>query len=654
MPPRKLVNLVHNKWKKRLETIVRPRSLEVYCHQVKECIKVASKCLMEDRHVRPQIEEIIDILNDTEMISIPSAIEEFDESTTSVTMVGTSEGDRETSRFSYAKNKLDPPCVVEEYSFELLRKITDDFSQDRVIGRGGYGIVYKGVYEDGQVMVVKLLHDCVDYDDDPDVYKNEIECMGNLRHENITQLLGYCFKTDNITVENNGRIVIVEKIHRALCLQYMENGSLQNHISDEFDGLDWCTRYKIIKGTSDGLRYLHEGPRPILHLDLKPQNILLDENMVPKIADYGLSRLFGESHTVSTISFIGTVGNIPPEYITKQVISTKFDIYSLGVIVIQIISGTQGYCLLVEMASQDFIELVVGKWRNRLQVTLKGRSLEGYCQQVKKCIEIALKCLEENKHKRPNIGEVVRMLDETEATIHDAGQLLHVHPLELCFPFKPKKYASSLLHMCNKEDDHVAFRLVSKSPKRYHTNLPLHGIVPPRCTYTLALMPSNKRQRPPSDSDEGFVLQSMAVSYPQQLKLQYLDQSSALSEYECIFKEAQESVDDEVQELTLKSICAPPPEEASSMLTQPEIEIITTMDARKVTSIEVHPTKPWIMTTHEGGNLRIWNYQTMANINPIEVPDEPVYIAKFTRFNKALLGARLGALMRSATGYRRA
>ncbi|CAN6371494.1 unnamed protein product, partial [Urochloa humidicola] len=143
MPPRKLVNLVYNKWKKRLQAIVRPRSLEVYCHQVKECIKIASKCLMEDRHGRPQIEEIIDILNDTEMISIPSAIEEFDESTTSVTMVGTSEGDRETSRFSYAKNKLDPPCVVEEYSYELLRKITNDFSEDRIIGRDGFGTVYK-------------------------------------------------------------------------------------------------------------------------------------------------------------------------------------------------------------------------------------------------------------------------------------------------------------------------------------------------------------------------------------------------------------------------------------------------------------------------------------------------------------------------------
>ncbi|CAL4994058.1 unnamed protein product [Urochloa decumbens] len=549
MPPRKLVNLVHNNWKKRLQAIVRPRSLEVYCHQVKACIKVASKCLMEDRRVRPKIEEIIDTLNDTEMVSIPSAIEEFEESRTSITMVGTSEGGCEAS----ANNKLDPPvCVVEEYSYELLRKITNDFSEDRLIGQGAFGRVYKGVYEDGQVIAVKVLHDGLD---DGRIYRNEIECMVNLRHEHITQLLGYCYQTKNVTLEFRGRMVLAETRQRALCLQYMPNGSLGNHISDESDGLDWCTRYKIIKGTCDGLRYLHERlPRPILHLDLNPNNILLDENMVPKIADFGGSRLFGDEHTIVTTRQKRTLRYMAPEYITIGVISTK----------------------------------VVRKWRTRLQETFKGRLLEGYCQQVKKCVEIALKCVE-----------------------------------------VPKKYASSLLHMFNKEDDHVAFRLLSKNPKRYHTNLPIQGIVPPRCTYTLSLTPSMKRQRPPSESDESFVLQSMAVSFHLQLKLQYLNQSSAVSEYECIFKEAQESAEDEVQELTLKSICAPPPEETSSKLTRPEIEIITTLDARKVSSIEVHPTKLWIMTTHEGGNLRIWNYQTMENLNPIEVPDEPVHVAKF-------------------------
>ncbi|CAL4981522.1 unnamed protein product [Urochloa decumbens] len=277
-------------------------------------------------------------------------------------------------------------------------------------------------------MAVKVLHETnVDTDEQ---YQNEIECRANLQHENITQLLGYCYETENRPLEYNGRIVIVETRHRALCLQYMQNGSLQNHITDASHGLDWCTRYKIIKGTCDGLRYLHERlPRHILHLGLKPDNILLDENMVPKITDFGDSRLFGEERTNQIMAPVGTRGYQPPEYIDKGVISTKFDIYSLGVVVVRIVSGMSAYSLLADMTSQDFIKLVVGEWRTRLQATLKGRLLEGYCQQVTKCVEIALNCLERDRHKRPNIGEVVCMLDETETVIHDASQLLHVHPM---------------------------------------------------------------------------------------------------------------------------------------------------------------------------------------------------------------------------------
>lgn len=189
--------------------------------------------------------------------------------------------------------------------------------------------------------------------------------------------------------------------------------------------------------------------------------------------------------------------------------------------------------------------------------------MERYCSQVKKCIEIALHCVEEQRIKRPHIGDVVRMLDETEQAIHDASKLLDVHPMELRLAFKRKKYASCLLQLCNKEDDPVAFRLVSKSPTgyQYHKDLPLHGMVPPRCTYTLALTTSKQPQRPQQapDSDEGLVLQSAAVS-----PRQFLDQASAIREFESLFNKAQESDDDEVQEVTLNYVCPPPAEEASS------------------------------------------------------------------------------------------
>ena len=136
------------------------------------------------------------------------------------------------------------------------------------------------------------------------------------------------------------------------------------------------------------------------------------------------------------------------------------------------------------------------------------------------------------------------MLDETEAMImvHDAGKLLDVDPMELRFPLKPKRFASSLLRLRNKEDHHVAFRLVSKGQKMYHTNLPLLGIVPPKCTYTIALRMSNQQKRPQLDGDEGLLVQSIAVS-----RQQCLDQASVVREFESHFNKAQESDDDEVQ-----------------------------------------------------------------------------------------------------------
>ncbi|CAN6171445.1 unnamed protein product, partial [Urochloa humidicola] len=119
----------------------------------------------------------------------------------------------------------------------------------------------------------------------------------------------------------------------------------------EHHGLDWNTRYAIIMGICKGLKYLHEELMdPIYHLDLKPENILLDENVVPKIADFGLSRFFREEKTQITGSTIGTRGYLPPEYIDRGTISNKFDIFSLGVIVIKIITGHQGYSKSAEMS----------------------------------------------------------------------------------------------------------------------------------------------------------------------------------------------------------------------------------------------------------------------------------------------------------------
>jgi serine/threonine protein kinase len=156
--------------------------------------------------------------------------------------------------------------------------------------------------------------------------------------------------------------------------------------TDESCGLDWHTRYKIIKGICEGLNYLHNGSQDnrMYHLDLKPENILLDDNMMPKIADFGLSRLFGGTQTHITTNFQGTMsvcyiirnqailylfiktcnsssycsGYIPPEYINKREISKKYDVFSLGVIIIEIMAGSEGRSKSAEMSSEQFVELV--------------------------------------------------------------------------------------------------------------------------------------------------------------------------------------------------------------------------------------------------------------------------------------------------------
>jgi len=128
---------------------------------------------------------------------------------------------------------------------------------------------------------------------------------------------------------------------------------------DESKGSDWCTRYAIIKGISNGLKYLHvELKPPIFHLDLKPDNILLDWNMIPKIADFGLSRFFKEEKFHVTNRPIGTLGYVPPEFVHQGIISDKLDIFSLGVVVIKIIAGPEGYSQSADMTSDQFAEIV--------------------------------------------------------------------------------------------------------------------------------------------------------------------------------------------------------------------------------------------------------------------------------------------------------
>ncbi|KAM3393612.1 hypothetical protein ACQJBY_014380 [Aegilops geniculata] len=313
--------------------------------------------------------------------------------------------------------------------FHLLENITNSFSEDRKLGVGSYGKVYMGEYEDGETIAVKLLHYIPGLDDEQ--FEKEYRNLASLQHNNIVRLVGYAHETQRECLPYNGKYVFAEMPKRALCFEYMANGSLDKFLSDESSGHDWCTRYSIIKGICEGIQYLHEElDTPMYHLDLKPANVLLDENMVPKIADFGLSRLIGGEQTQMTKSPIGTPGYVPPEYIDAAIISDKFDIFSLGVIIINIMTGPTGYFRIAEMSPEQFVELVHENWKNRLPTTSLH---ESYSKQAKRCIEIALLCVNADRYKRPVIGVIIDMLNETETFI----QLLEAstndtRPYEMC------------------------------------------------------------------------------------------------------------------------------------------------------------------------------------------------------------------------------
>ncbi|XP_066336903.1 uncharacterized protein [Miscanthus floridulus] len=301
---------------------------------------------------------------------------------------------------------------LKKLPFELIKLITNDFSEE--LGRGAFGQVFKGVLEDGEEVAVKMLRFMANINDKQ--FENEFEILKRLKHPNIVRLVGFCDEAEEEVREYKGKLIVCQRIHRALCLEYLRNGSLGKLLSGTNLGKDWPTRYRIINGICEGLEYLQEGLEfPVFHLDLKPDNILLNQEMVPKISDFGLSRLIGEENSKRTLTPLGTIGYLPPEFINYQVISKEYDIYSLGVIITKIIvTEITDYSDVADMGAEEFVEHVHEKWKKCLQEIPNYASLEVDCKQVKRCIEIARRCMENDRHKRPIIKDIVSQLDESD------------------------------------------------------------------------------------------------------------------------------------------------------------------------------------------------------------------------------------------------
>ena len=418
------------------------------------------------------------------------------------------------------KHEVDNREIYTYLPFHLIEEVTNQFSSELKIGSGGYGEVYRGVLNGHEIAVKKLYH--INGLDDG-ALTNEFRQLMKVQHENIIRLIGYCYEIKHkyCELKLNGELVFSTVIDRALCFEYMQGGSLTNHISDKSCIHDWATTYKIIKGTCEGLHYLHEGRGEgdyIYHLDLKPDNILLDKDMVPKITDFGLSRLFGESMTYK-IGTCRTFGFMAPEYIYNGAVSPKNDVFSLGVIIFHLVAGRKSYEDYFESPfspHQELIERVQEYWKKRMRACDAIDLL-----RVKICIEIAMRCVEKERTRRPSTKDIIDELHKLDAQMEKMSKKDTDHLLasdivldpsfELRFPFKPKKEITCCLKLTNRVDCFIAFSI--KTNKKKYCTRPSQGILPPFSkSYITVTMRAQEEAPPNMQCLDKLIVQSTRVS----------------------------------------------------------------------------------------------------------------------------------------------
>ncbi|XP_066392688.1 cysteine-rich receptor-like protein kinase 6 [Miscanthus floridulus] len=285
-----------------------------------------------------------------------------------------------------------------------LRAATGDFDESNKLGEGGFGAVYKGVLPDGEEIAVKRLSSSSSQG--VEELKNELALVAKLRHRNLVRLISVC----------------LEQQERLLVYEFVPNRSLDLILLDteneEREQLDWGQRYKIINGIARGLQYLHEDSQlKVVHRDLKASNILLDENMNPKISDFGLARIFGRDQTQAVTSrVVGTYGYMAPEYMMRGNYSVKSDAFSFGVMVLEIVTGRKN--------SNDGCNLLTTVWEHweagtvaelvEPSMGMGGSFPEG---DVLRCIHIGLLCVQADPAARPVMSSVVMMLGSDTVTL---------------------------------------------------------------------------------------------------------------------------------------------------------------------------------------------------------------------------------------------
>ncbi|XP_027186121.1 G-type lectin S-receptor-like serine/threonine-protein kinase At4g27290 isoform X3 [Cicer arietinum] len=284
-----------------------------------------------------------------------------------------------------------------------ILKATNNFSIDNKLGEGGFGPVYKGTLFDGQEIAVKRLS--MSSGQGLKEFKNEVILCTKLQHRNLVKVVGCC----------------TEGEEKMLIYEYMPNKSLDSFLFDPFQStmLDWSTRFNILFGIARGILYLHQDSRlRIIHRDLKVSNILLDNDMNPKISDFGLARMCGGDQIEGrTNRIVGTYGYMAPEYAIDGLFSIKSDVFSFGVLLLEIISGRKNRALTYHEHDLNLIGHAWRLWKESIPLELIDENLRNTCvlSEVLRCIQIGLLCLQHHPDDRPNMSSVVVMLSSENA-----------------------------------------------------------------------------------------------------------------------------------------------------------------------------------------------------------------------------------------------
>ncbi|CAA2958699.1 serine threonine- kinase [Olea europaea subsp. europaea] len=287
---------------------------------------------------------------------------------------------------------------VKLFSYNSLRSATRHFHPSNRIGRGGFGVVYKGVLRDGTEVAIKTLS--AESKQGNNEFLTEINMISRTRHANLVQLIGCC----------------IEDANRILVYEYLENGSLASALLGSKSNvyLDWPKRAVICMGTASGLAFLHEEAKPhIVHRDIKASNVLLDKDFNPKIGDFGLAKLFPDNVTHVSTRVAGTIGYLAPEYAVLAQLTKKADVYSFGVLLLEIISGKSSSKAAF---GEELLVLLEWAWKlrneGRILEIVDPDLIEYPRDQLTRFITVALFCTQSASQRRPDMKQVVTMLSK--------------------------------------------------------------------------------------------------------------------------------------------------------------------------------------------------------------------------------------------------